>query len=38
MVDGKKSLAEKIVCKALDKAKTTMSKKSIDIFSGAQTT
>ena len=35
MVDGKKSLAEKIVYKALDKAKTTIKKDPIDIFSGA---
>ena len=35
MVDGKKSLAEKIVYKALDKAKATIKKDPIDIFSGA---
>ncbi len=35
MVDGKKSLAEKIVYKALDKAKTVVKKEPIDIFSGA---
>ena len=35
MVDGKKSLAEKIVYKALDKAKTIVKKEPIDIFSGA---
>ena len=35
MVDGKKSLAEKIVYKALDKAKITIKKDPIEIFSGA---
>ena len=35
MIDGKKSLAEKIVYKALDKAKTIIKKEPIDIFSGA---
>ncbi len=35
MVDGKKSLAEKIVYKALDKAKTVVKKEPIEIFSGA---
>ena len=35
MVDGKKSLAEKIVYKALDKAKSVVKKEPIEIFSGA---
>ena len=35
MVDGKKSLAEKIVYKALDKAKTVVKKEPIDIFISA---
>ena len=35
MIDGKKSLAEKIVYKALNKAQNLVKKDAIDIFSGA---